>query len=281
MNAGEARRAAREALAPDPGAALDADRIVSHVLGASRASLHAHPERELSRAEIEKVMELSDRRAAGEPLAYLFGSSFFCGLELIVDRRVLIPRPETETLVQLARDHLAASGSDLLADWCTGSGCVALALLAEDPDLRSYAVDASADALDAAMENARRLGLASRMTPLLCAEPSRAEIPRRSLSLITADPPYIRTDEIDGLDREVRDHEPRLALDGGADGLDVARALLDAAPQLLAPRGRIIFELAGPEQIELLASSAHGTSLALTARDHRGIERFAAFDAPG
>lgn len=266
---------------PDP--MLEADRLMCLVMDTTRAHLHAHPEMPVDGKRYARALELAARRAAGEPFAHIAGTSIFCGREYKVDGRVLIPRPETETLVSAALAELEGIERPIVADWCTGSGCVAIAILDALPAAAAYAVDASRCALDVARENAAAHGVDGRITFIECADPGLAlAIPPASLDVVTANPPYIMTDEIAGLDREVRDFEPHIALDGGRDGLDVARTLVDRLHAYMKRGALLIMETAGPSQTEQLAHhAARGDALAFTGTlpDHRGIERFASFRA--
>jgi release factor glutamine methyltransferase len=227
---------------------LDAELLLAHVLGLSRTDLYAHPERSLLAHQLAAYRALLDRRAQGEPLPYLTGHIEFYGLDMTVNAHVLIPRPETETLVDLALGKVEGLRSVLskvegrlsLADVGTGSGCIAIALAVHAPQARIMALDLSPDALDVARANAGRHGVADRITflqsDLLAALP-------KAVDLIVANPPYIAADEWPGLPREVREHEPQLALDGGPDGLDVIRRLLEQAPARLRPGGALLVEI--------------------------------------
>jgi release factor glutamine methyltransferase len=244
---------------------LEAELILSHVLDCRRADLHAHPERSLRPQELAAFQTLLDRRALGEPLPYLTGHIEFYGLDFNTDPRVLIPRPETETLVELALTHIARIPSCqrqpaqhlgdvprlVLADVGTGSGCLAVTLAVYTPRARIYALDLSSDALAVARANAQRHRVASRITfiksDLLTALPEPAD-------LIVANPPYIASEEWPTLPQEVREHEPRLALYGGPDGLDIVRRLLREAPAYLRRGGAVFIEIGakqGPAAIHL------------------------------
>lgn len=223
-------------------ARLDAELLLAHSLGLTRSVLLAHPERPLSRADLEALSALLHRRTAREPLPYLTGQREFFGLNFAVDPRVLIPRPETELLVEralaLASDRTSPSPL-LLADIGTGSGCIAVALAAHLPRATIYASDVSADALAVAQGNAARHGVASRIRfyqgDLLSALPEPVQI-------IVANLPYISEREWPTLPPEVR-WEPRVALDGGPDGLDLVRRLLAQAPSYLAADGALLLEI--------------------------------------
>ncbi len=227
---------------------LDAELLLVHVLGLSRTDLYAHPERLLLAHQLVAYQSLLDRRAQGEPLPYLTGHIEFYGLDMAVNAHVLIPRPETETLVDLALSKVEGSHSILskvegrasLVDVGTGSGCIAIALAVHAPQARIMALDLSSGALDVARANAGRHGVADRITffqsDLLAALP-------KAVDLIVANPPYIAASEWPELPCEVREHEPQLALDGGLDGLDVIRRLLEQAPAHLRPGGALLVEI--------------------------------------
>lgn len=201
---------------------LDAELLLAHALGVDRARLILDPGRELEGAAARSFRELVRRRAqTGEPVAYLLGTKGFRHIELLVDRRVLVPRPETELLVEAALD--LPHGARVL-DVGTGSGAVALALKHERPDLRVSGSDVSEDALEVARANSQRLGLD---VELLCADLLAGL--GSGWDAVLANPPYVADDERAALPRDVRDHEPELALLAGADGLDVVRALVRQA----------------------------------------------------
>ncbi|MDH7485809.1 MAG: peptide chain release factor N(5)-glutamine methyltransferase [Anaerolineae bacterium] len=241
---------------------LDAELLLAHALGRERTWLLAHPEYPLTATEEERFAALLARRQAREPLAYILGHREFYGLDFIVDHRVLVPRPETEMLVEQAlawarrerpdskgegtRNALSpdpygqVSDLPLLADVGTGSGCVAVALAAHLPQAVVYALDASADALAVAAANAARHGVAGRVQ-LLCGD-LLEPLPER-VDVIVANLPYVRRDELPTLPPEIRDYEPRAALDGGPEGLDWIGRLLAQAPAHLRPGGIILLEI--------------------------------------
>jgi len=258
-----------------PESRLDAELLLARLLGWDRAALHAHPDRPLGESEAREYAHWVARRRAREPLPYITGVAAFYGLELAVTPDVLIPRPETELLVELALGHLRRAGlaRPLVADVGTGSGAIAIALARALPGARVLAVDLSAAALRVAAANARRHGVGARIGfwqgDLLaaCAGP---------LDLLLANLPYIRPDERPGLEPEVGVHEPWLALDGGPDGLAVYRAVLLDAVMVLKPGGGVFFEIGdeqGPALRDLLEE--YGFVEVTVQRDYAGKDRYA------
>ena len=222
---------------------LEAELLLGHALGMTRIQMIVQSETVPSTSELGRFRDLVRRRRTSEPTAYLLGQKEFYGLLFKIDRRVLVPRPDTETLVEVALERTrprSVYGQAL--DLCTGSGCVAIAFSRHRPTWFVTGVDISADALMVAEENALRLGnilsLAWVNSDLFAA------LPAQRFELITANPPYIPTSVCEGLDSTVRDFEPRLALEGGADGLDVIRRLVHDAPERLEPNGILASEIA-------------------------------------
>jgi release factor glutamine methyltransferase len=258
---------------------LEADRIICHVTGLPRASLLAHPELELSGRDLRRIARLGGRRASGEPLAYVLEDAIFCGRSYFVDKRVLVPRPETEILAGLAGEFLKRNPKGVFADWCTGSGCIAVTLLAENSECRAYAVDSSGDALAVAKRNAAMYAVGGRVTFVMCANPlDQRFIEPGSLDLVVANPPYIPSGALEALEPQVREHEPVAALDGGADGLDVFRALLRGVPRLMRHGAPLLVETGGGSQIEAIIDAAASLAPELSFEnvfcDHREIVRF-------
>lgn len=259
---------------------LAAEVLLAHVLGVSRATLLAHPERRLADAEWEAFVRLVERSARGEPLFYLIGEREFYGMPFKVTPAVLIPRPETEHLVDAALEWarsraLRAYASLTFADIGTGSGCIAVALAVYLPNSRGYAVDLSAEALEVARENASRHGVAHRLTFLqgdLC-----APLPE-PVDLLVANLPYVARSEWASLDPAIREYEPILALDGGADGLEVIRRFLAQAPAYLRPMGAVFLEIgAGQGDAVLdLARSAFPRAAIRLLQDAAGLDRVVA-----
>lgn len=257
-------------------ARLQAEWIAAELLGVNRLDLLAGRHAVWTDALDAQAGALADRLAAGEPLQYVLGSAVFHGRRFIADRRALVPRPETEELVQAALDDhtIWARPGPVVVDVGTGTGCIALTLAAERPTARVVAIDASAEALALARENAARLGLAGRV------EFRRGDllegVDAGSTDLVISNPPYIASAEIDGLDPVVREHEPRLALDGGADGLHAIRRLASQALACLRAGGTLWMEIGdaqGRAVAELLAGA--GFSRVEIRRDLSGRERMA------
>ena len=259
---------------------LEAELLLTHVLDCSRAHLYAHPEHPVRSRQHAGYQELLDRRAQGEPLPYLTGHLEFYGLDFAVDPRVLIPRPETETLVELALELISRHPSPLLADVGTGSGCIGVALAVHAPLARVYALDLSPQALRVAQANALRHEVADRVTFI---QADLLEALPEPVDLIVANPPYVAHQDWPSLPPEVRAHEPRLALDGGPDGLDLIRRLLHQAPTYLRPAGAILVEIGatqGPAAARL-ARQAFATADVTVQTDLGGRDRVLCIEMPG
>lgn len=249
---------------------LDAELIVAHVLSLPRVQLYVQFDRPLSATELPDIRALIKRRQAGESVAYLVGKKEFWGLEFAVDARVLVPRPDTETLVEEARVRLEGVEAPRIADIGTGSGALAVTLAKLRPDATVFASDISAAALEIARGNAERLGVTVTFLEGDLAAPLAAHAP---FSLIVANLPYIPSADLAALPPEVR-VEPVLALDGGADGLDLVRRLVDAAPALLAPGGALALEIgAGQAAATAALLVAAGFVDPRTRQDLAGIDR--------
>ena len=228
----------------DPAPRKSAEWLLSAATGLSRIELYAYHDRPLTEAERALLREGVKRRAAGEPLQYVTGEMPFRHLVVHVRPGVLIPRPETEVLVDEAIKAIFGVETAVVVDLCTGSGCVALSIAQEVAGARVWASDISALACEVARENAERLGLAERVTigegDLFSGV--SAEL-RGRVDLVVANPPYIPSADLAHLPLEVGGHEPHLALDGGPDGLDVARRIWRDARHWLKPGGAIALEL--------------------------------------
>ena len=257
-------------------AALEARLLLGHATGLGATALVARDRDEIGAAAAVRYGELLLERARRVPLAYLTGEREFWSLRLLVDRRVLVPRPETETLVEAALERLRPGAR--VADVGTGSGAIVIALATELGAGEFLAVDRSADALDVARANAAAHGLSGRIAffegDLLAPLGERAA----TLDAIVANPPYIPAGELSGLQPEVRDHEPRLALDGGPDGLAVIDRIVAGAPRLLRPGGWLLLEVGAgqaPRVGERLGRTG-AFDLTATRRDLAGVERVVA-----
>lgn len=242
----------------DP-ARLSAELLLSHVLKIPRIKLYTDYERPLSEADLATYRDLVRRASEQEPIAYLTGTAHFFNLEFEVTRDVLIPRPDTETVVenvlQLARNQ-AGFESPRVLDLCTGSGCIAAAIAYHLKSAVVTATEISPAAAAVARRNIERLGLSGRVLveegDLF--EPLSRMVDAQPFNLIVSNPPYIPTGQIETLDRSVREYEPVQALDGGLDGLDFHRRILSQAPARLLPGGRVYLEIAfnqGPQAEEL------------------------------
>ena len=221
---------------------LSAEVILGHVLGVRREYLLAHRERMLSAAEGLAAGELLRRRAAGEPVAYLLGRKEFYGRDFLVNRHTLIPRPETEHLVDLALAGLDLAAPGLAVDLGVGSGCILITLLCERPGLQGLGADISVAALAVARENAIRLGVAGRCMFML-ADMTAPMFKKHSLHLLLSNPPYISPEDYLGLDREVAAYEPQSALLSPQGGLCHLAALEELGRHCLAPGGRLLLEI--------------------------------------
>ena len=263
----------------DP-ARLSAELLLSHVLNVPRIKLYTDYERTLTEKHLAEFRELVKRAGEQEPIAYLTGKAHFFNLEFEVNRDVLIPRPDTETIVehvlQTAR-HESGMERPRVLDLCTGSGCIAAAIAAHLKNATVLATDASAAAVVVAKQNITRLGLSDRVTVEMgdLFEPLSRVVDAQPFDLIVSNPPYIPTAQIDQLDRSVKDYEPRMALDGGLDGLTIHRRILTDAPQHLLPRGRVYLEIMfdqGPAALEM-AKQFDAFEGATIIKDNAGKDR--------
>jgi release factor glutamine methyltransferase len=218
---------------------------LAQVLGMPRLKLYLNFEQKLGEPELEKMRELVKRRGAREPLQHLLGKTAFGELEIEVNRAVLIPRPETELLAERAGRFLAGVTVEKprALDWGTGSGCLAISLARQCPAAEVVALDVSAEALAVARQNATRNGVADRVTFLQGDGFAALNGEAGPFHLVVSNPPYIASAEIATLEPEVRDYDPRLALDGGVDGLDFYRRLAAEAGAFLAAEGCLMLEL--------------------------------------
>jgi release factor glutamine methyltransferase len=255
---------------------LDARILVGCVLGLDLTGLIAAAARILDRDEAERLEGFARRRIAGEPVARILGLKEFWGLPLRLSPATLVPRPDTETVVEAVLEILRAeSGRDSplrIADLGTGSGAILLALLSELPDAFGVGTDISVPALRTARDNARQLGFAARAAFVGCDYAAALSAP---FDLIVSNPPYIRSAQIVSLDAEVRDHDPPLALDGGFDGLDAYRRIVPQASRLLAPGGALVLEVGHGQSgdVQELLTAAGLTPAGPPKSDLAGIRR--------
>ena len=271
------KAAARLAAHKVPDARRDAELLLCHALGRDRAWLLVHMQDQLN-APGERVYEqYIDRRAVREPLQYITGLQEFWGLPFIVTPDVLIPRPETEFVVEAALKAVRGNSSPVIVDLCTGSWCIAVSIARELPEARIFATDRSDAALDIAGKNALQNGVADRIQFLsgdLFIPLNRTDIVGR-IDVITANPPYIRRDELPVLQPEVRDFEPEVALIAGPSGTEIAERIIDAATAYLRSGGSLIMEM-GFGQSEALRSIVEKTGSYRpleVLKDLAGIER--------
>jgi len=256
-------------------AELDARILVGAALDLDLTSVIAAASRLLTSDETARLEDFTRRRLAGEPVARILGRKEFWGLPLQLSAATLVPRPDTETVVELALEMLrAAPHPDRLlriADIGTGSGAILLALLSELPDAYGFGTDISVAALRTATTNAIYLGLGRRAAFVAC---DYAAALSGTFDLIVSNPPYVRSAEIAGLATEVRDYDPHRALDGGADGLNAYRALIPQAARLLAPGGALVVEAGHGQSGDILGlMTAAGLTLEPPKADLAGIRR--------
>ena len=291
---------ARLRMANVPSHTLAAELLLMHALGHDRAWLYAHPEEPLDAPTAEQFFALIARRAAGEPTQYLTGKQEFWGLEFEVTPAVLIPRPETEHVIEVALERLGARGIKInmktgapspplrIADVGTGSGCIAVALAHELPHADIFATDISPDALEVARRNAARHGVTDRVHYVECdllaefapvgenpGDAAALETAEAQFDLIASNPPYVARAVAFTLAREVRDHEPDSALFGGADGLEIYARLIEQAGSLLRSGGILVLELGydSAERVRaMLAAERRWVNISVT-NDLAGIPR--------
>jgi release factor glutamine methyltransferase len=260
-------------------ARLAAELLLMHVLGRDRAWLYAHPEYELSPEAMAAYEQLIARRREGVPTQYLTGRQEFWGLEFEVGPGVLIPRPETEHVIEVALARLGSRRAEPLriADVGTGSGCIAIALARELPHAEIVATDISSVALDYARRNAEQHGVSHRIQLIetnLLDTWLGVHYPPHCFHLIVSNPPYVAVSDAEQLPREVREHEPAEALFAGAQGLDLYPDLIDQAARLLSPNGFFVVEIGynGADELGSLLPAPLWSDL-MVIRDLAGIER--------
>jgi release factor glutamine methyltransferase len=228
-----------------PSAPLAAELLLMHVLDRDRTYLYAHPEKQLQAAQAEAFLALIRKRAAGTPTQYLTGHQEFWGMDFEVTPDVLIPRPETEHLIEVALSRIGESRRNnplQIADVGTGSGCIAVALAKEFPNANIFATDISSAALTIAQRNAARNNLSDRITFTEC---NLLEgVPQQpQLNLIVSNPPYVARKDVASLPIDVREHEPQIALFAGEDGMEIYPRLIAQAKNHLAEGGLLVLEL--------------------------------------
>ena len=244
MTIAEALREASRILqsAGVPEARRESGSLLSFVITKDRTFLISHAEDELDQSSVDHFREAVERRAAGEPLQYISGVQDFYGREFRVTTDVLIPRPETELLVEAALE-VVGDAAPFICDVGTGSGCIAVTLLCELVAARAVALDKSPAALEIAKLNAAKLSVANRAVFVVSDCFESLDSHEFQFDLIVSNPPYVSAGVLAGLQREVRDHEPLVALSPGPDGLSVIRRLLIDAPAFLKPNGYLIMEI--------------------------------------
>ncbi len=269
-----ALHAAYTALAASDTAALDAQLLLAHSLDVERAYLFAYGEQPLTAAQRRQFQAMLTRRAAGEPIAYILGRAGFYDLDFIVSPAALIPRPETELLLEDALRLIPASAAITVADIGTGSGALAIAFARPRPQCQVYATDISAAALELARRNAT-----DNATPVNFLRGNLAQPLIDSgitVALLMANLPYIKTDELKRL--PVGRYEPRLALDGGADGLRLFRALLEQLPLVCQPGATVLLEIGAEQGAAVAALARDRLGVACTiSPDYAGLDRIASF----
>jgi release factor glutamine methyltransferase len=260
-----------------PSAPLAAELLLLHTLGRDRAWIYAHPEETVSPEQMSSFFELIAARVAGTPTQYLTGKQEFWGLEFEVTRDVLIPRPETEHVIEVALERLGETRRNAplrVADIGTGSGCIAVALAKELPAARIYATDISAAALAVARRNAERHDVADRILFVESNLLEAVSVPAQ-FDLIVSNPPYIGRSEAQTLPMDVRAREPEVALFGGEDGLALYPSLIKQAGKRLAPGGLLILELGFGqfEPVSELLDVSRGWTRVSAMQDLAGIVR--------
>lgn len=238
----EAARVLAEAGVPD--VRREAMSLVGYVAGRDRTFLIAHPETLLSDSDVGRLREVVERRAMGEPLQYITGHQEFYGLDFEVTPDVLIPRPETELLVETALELLGEEEKpQLVCDVGTGTGCIPIALLHERPLMRAVGLDISLRALSVAARNAERLRVLERLALIASDGLDAIDEAGARFTMIVSNPPYVAEEAIATLQREVRDYEPRVALTTGSDALSLIRRLLSDSPRFLERGGHLLMEI--------------------------------------
>ena len=259
---------------------LDAELLLAFALGIARIDLYLRHDQPLNPEELQRFRALVKRRKAREPVAYITGTKAFWDLELAVSPEVLIPRPETECVVEAARAFLetyTGTSPRRLLDLGTGSGAIALSLAHDCRQDRVVAVDRSLAALAVAQRNCRHYQLQDRVDWVAGDWVDMLHVPKAAFDLIVSNPPYIPSAQIDELQPEITRYEPRRALDGGPDGLDCLRTIIRQAPPLLKPGGALMLEI-GHDQyraVQGLAEACHAYRDIACRPDYAGLDRVA------
>jgi len=257
---------------------LEAEILLAHSLNISRLEIISDPKRNLSQKELNKYQELIRRRSKHEPTAYITGFQPFYSLNFLVDRSVLVPRPETELLVDIVlslfNNRSMVYGQLSIVDVGTGSGAIAVSLAKNLPNAKVIGIDNSPEALQVSQKNAELCQVCGRC---LFVQGDLLEPLQEPVDIIVSNPPYIPSAEIENLQPEVRDWEPRGALDGGADGLDYIRVLINQSHKYLSSKGRLLFEFGWgqADQIRQLIKQNGSYKEANIIKDYSGIERIA------
>lgn len=253
---------------------LTAEVVLAHALNLTRTQLLAKRDRPLTPDQLARVQRDLDRLVAGEPLAYVVGHVEFYDVDLLTDRRALIPRPETECLIERALKLVVDRPAPLIADIGTGCGAIAVTLAKHLPRAKIIAVDLSSDAIDLARQNAQRVGVEARIEFRVG---SLLQPIGETLDLLTANLPYIEDKDWPYLARTIRGHEPKMAFVGGADGLDLVRQLLHAAPRVVREGSAILLEIGayhGEAVTEIAQQCFPGARIAIRP-DYAGLDRVA------
>jgi release factor glutamine methyltransferase len=273
----EGERLLVDAGVPDPR--REVATLTATALDRDRTFLYAHPEYEPEKDEIARIEEFLRRRAGREPLQYIRGTQEFYGLDFEVTPDVLIPRPETEMLVELGIECLSGLSEPHLMDIGTGTGCIPISILKHVPESLGVAVDISPAAISVARRNAARIGVADRLE--LMESDVFSRIPSRRFQLIVSNPPYVPKGDISGLQPEVRDYEPHLALTDGRDGLYIIAEIVRRSPEFLLPGGRLLVEMGfGQAEIVRAMASAGGWENVRVEPDLQGIPRVLSATVP-
>jgi release factor glutamine methyltransferase len=259
----------------------EAEILLAYSLGMQRIDLYLNHDKPLCESELKRFKAIIKRRMEREPVAYITGSREFWSLELAVNPSVLIPRPETECLVEAVLPFLDPHSGlpQRVLDMGTGSGAIVIALAHEHPEHCYVATDRSVAALHTARENARRHDLGHRIA-WLCGSWDAPFVPDRPLfDLIVSNPPYIRSGDMNGLQPEIRNHEPTMALDGSGDGLECIRKIIASAHRLLRPHGHLALEIGYDQAADmprLAAAGPYGPPQII--KDYSGLDRVVVFE---